>query len=222
MRYRLVLVLTLVPILAGTTRAGLFFGKKASKPDPAKRVPELIGLVKNDGDESKRAKAAEELRHYDPAAYPYIVAVLIDVLITDKKPSVRAEAAQSLGKIRPVSRDAGLALEQAVAKDPSMRVRLQARSALLQYHWAGYRTIKPDDVAGNQTKEPPLADPPGNSARGSTTGRLAPQPGQPSGPRLLPAGPPIAPAVRTITTREPPMAPQAPARAPEPKGPDLD
>lgn len=215
MRYRLVYVLILVPILAGTTRAGLFFGKKGSKPDPAKRIPELIGIVKNDGDESKRARAADELRQYDPAAYPYIVPILIDVLMTDKKPSVRAEAAQSLGKMRPVSRDVGVALEQAVAKDPSMRVRLQARSALLQYHWAGYRSIKPDDVAGNQTKEPPLAGPPGSPAGGNTTGSLAPQAGQPSGPRLLPAGPPIAPAVRT-TTQEPPMAP------PEPKGPDLN
>src|SRR5207302_3914603 len=107
-------------------------------------------LVKADKDESKRARAAEELRQYDPTMFRDIIPVLIDVLHNDKKPSVRAEAAQSLGKLRPVSQEAGLALEQALARDPSMRVRLQARSSLLGYHWAGYRN------AGKNVEPPPL------------------------------------------------------------------
>src|SRR5205085_8876672 len=113
-----------------------------------------------DGDENKRARAAEELRQYDPAAFPDIVPVLIDVLVNDKKPAVRAEAAQSLGKLRPVSQQAGQALEYALTKDPSMRVRLQARSALMQYHWSGYRSASKKDAPPPplESKEPPPAD----------------------------------------------------------------
>src|SRR5262249_56178097 len=49
------------------------------------------------------------------------------------------EAASSLSKIRPVSATAGQALEQAAAKDPAMRVRMQAWTSLRFYHLAGYR-----------------------------------------------------------------------------------
>ena len=38
-----------------------------------------------------------------------------------------------------------------------MRVRLQARSSLLQYHWSGYHSVRKEDLV-SQTKEPPLAD----------------------------------------------------------------
>ena len=90
-----------------------------TKPSPAERVPELIVIVKTDKDESKRAAAAEELRQYDPAANPDIVPVLIDVLMNDAKPAVRTEAAETLGKLRPVSQEAGWALEQAVESNHS-------------------------------------------------------------------------------------------------------
>jgi hypothetical protein len=77
---------------------------------------------------------------------------------------VRIEAVESLGKIRPVSQQAGWALEQVVDKDDSMRVRLRARSLLIQYHLAGYRSGKnpeaPPVPKGAKTDEPPLADPP--------------------------------------------------------------
>src|SRR5262245_58528340 len=119
--------LVLLPNLAGPTYAGIFFGKKNKKPSPAERVPELLAQVKTDGDESKRTAAAQELRQYDPGQFPMIVPVLIDVLHNDSKPGVRAEAAQSLGKMRPISQQAGMALDQALANDSSMRVRLQAR-----------------------------------------------------------------------------------------------
>ena len=140
MKCRLFLLLVLLPTLAAPASAGVFFGKKKKQPNPNDRVPELLVTVKTDGDENKRARAAEELRQFDAATHPEVVPILIDVLLNDKKPAVRAEAAQSLGKLRPVSQEAGQALEQALAKDPSMRVRLQARSALLQYHWSGYRS----------------------------------------------------------------------------------
>ncbi len=105
--------LVLIPLVAGPSLAGVLFGKRATKktPTPAERVPELLVQVKNDGDESKRTAAALELRQYDPVQFPAIMPVLVEALLTDKKPGVRAEAAQSLGKLRPISQQAGMALE---------------------------------------------------------------------------------------------------------------
>jgi hypothetical protein len=191
---RTLLILPLLAALPLSASAGIFFGKKATKPDPATRVPELIVIVKTDGDENKRAAAAEELRQYDPRTQHDIVPILIDVLLHDAKPSVRAEAAASLGKLRPISQEAGWALEQAVAKDPSMRVRLQARSALLMYHLAGYHSTKVEEPPTAQGKEPPTAPPappavkttttpPGRTPPPVTANRLVPMPV----PSLVPA-----------------------------------
>jgi hypothetical protein len=190
-------------LVAGPSSAGIIFGKKAKRaPTPAERVPELLALVKTDGDENKRAAAAQELRQYDPGQFPMIVPVLVDVLLTDKKPGVRAEAAQSLGKIRPISQQAGLALEQALTGDASMRVRLQARSSLLQYHWSGYHGTKKDELMP-QTKEPPLA----NEKAAPIISTTATPPGArtTSGYRT----PAPLPPMRT-TTQEPPLAPAVP------------
>src|SRR5262249_40877996 len=158
-RSRTLLVLLLLTATPALAPAGFIFGKKAPKPDPAVRVPELLGVVKADGDEDKRCAAAEELRQYDAEKFPDIIPVLVDVLEHDSKASVRAEAAQSLGKLRPVNQQAGAALEQAVAKDAAMRVRLQARSSLLLYYMAGYHSGKKDEVppVSPTGKEPPLA-----------------------------------------------------------------
>jgi hypothetical protein len=155
--WRLSLVLITAGALALPAPAGLLFGKK-TKPSPAERVPELIVIVKTDKDESKRAAAAEELRQYDPAAHPDIVPILIDVLMNDSKPSVRLEAAESLGKIRPVSQEAGWALEQAQEKDASWRVRARARYVLMTYHWAGYHAdpkMKDGPMIVNPKDQPP-------------------------------------------------------------------
>jgi hypothetical protein len=141
-----------------TASAGPIF-KHSPKPKPSERVPELLVQVKGDRDEHKRSLAAQELRQYDPVAFPEITAVLMDVLLSDPKPSVRGEAAQSLGKLRPVSQQVGWALEQVQAKDSSMWVRLQARTALLSYHWAGYRSKK-EEGPMLQSNEPPVAGAP--------------------------------------------------------------
>jgi hypothetical protein len=151
MFWRISLALVAVGALALPAPAGFLFGKK-TKPNPAERVPELIVIVKTDKDESKRAAAAEELRQYDPTANADIVPVLIDVLMNDPKPSVRMEAAESLGKLRPISQEAGWALEQAKDKDASMRVRAKARYELLGYYWAGYHSDP-------KTKDAPAANP---------------------------------------------------------------
>lgn len=157
MRYRWLLVLLLVPLLVPPSQAGIIFGRKKDRPEPKTRVPELIAALKDDKDADKRGKAAEELRNYDPAVFPEIVPALIGTLNGDAASGVRIEAAHSLSRLRPVSQTVGEALEQSVAKDSSMRVRLQSRNALLQYHWAGYRGKKTDVPPLNATTEPPLA-----------------------------------------------------------------
>jgi hypothetical protein len=217
MKNRLLLVLVLLPTLARPVHAGIIFGKKTTPPSPTERVPELVTQLKTDGDENKRAKAAEELRQYDPKTFPEIVPLLVDVLINDKKPAVRAEAAQSLGKLRPISQQAGLALEHALAKDSSMRVRLQARSSLLQYHWAGYRSSKKDEATSlPQTKEPPLASPgsfPPPIQTTTVTPRLTPQPLPPPIQRT-----PVLPTSRPLPNG--PAQPLPAGPAPLPKGPE--
>jgi hypothetical protein len=206
--------LVFLPALAGPGYAGIFFGKRNKKTTPAERVPELLAQAKSDGDESKRAAAAQELRQYDPGQFPMIVPVLVDVMLADSKPVVRAEAAQSLGKIRPISQQAGMALEQVLASDSSMRVRLQARSSLLQYHWSGYRSVRKDDLVP-QTKEPPLADDKSPPIISTTTlpprsGRIAPEPddGLRSMSGYHPVSPaPFPPVPSGATRNEPPLAP---------------
>jgi hypothetical protein len=166
-------------------------------------VPELVNILRTDKDEDHREHAAEELKQYDPGTFPEIVPALMEALRDDKKPTVRAEAASSLGKLRPVSDTVGQALENALSNDPSMRVRMQARSSLLQYHWAGYHSGKKPDTPPSLTgKEPPVADPgkypPAiNTSRSGTEGpRLSPVPA-PAGRYPTPPPPPIKPAPST-------------------------
>jgi hypothetical protein len=191
MTRRVTLALLLATALASSATAGIFFNRKPDKPSPADRVPELIKIVQTAGDEDKRLAAAGELRDYDTAQFPDIVPVLIDVLLNDQKPAVRAEAAQSLGKIRPISDQVGEALEQSLARDSAMRVKLQVRSALLQYRWSGWKepatkkddtpTARPKEPPPVQSKEPPLAPPP--------------EPTTPQRPRLTPMPNPAPPLV---------------------------
>lgn len=199
MRRRFLLTLLLLPCLAVAAQASVFGRKKDKVIDPKQRVPDLINTLKADKDADNRARAAEELRNYDAGTFPGVVPALIDALQHDAKPNVRLDAAQSLGKVRPVSQAAADALEQAQANDSSMRVRLQARTALLQYHWAGYKSGKKTDVPPltPSGKEPPLI---------STT------------------KPPVK--VQGPSTKEPPLAAPLPAPTPAKKpatteGPDL-
>jgi hypothetical protein len=235
-RRHLVLVLATLAALPVCASAGILF--KKTKPNPAERVPELIGILKTEKDEHKRVSAAEELRQYDANTYPEIILVLADVLLTDASSSVRSEAADSLSRLRPVSQSAGLALEQALAKDSSMKVRMQARYALLQYHWAGYHGMS-KDAPLIQTKEPPLAKegkpamqmPLKPQQTGAKFGETPPPPPAPPAdppvvPTKLPKGPVQAPLVPTDppVLKAPPLAPVETAPAPAPKGeqgPDL-
>jgi HEAT repeats len=241
MRWRIFLSLLLAAALAGPALAGLF-SKKPTKPSPTERVPELLSILKNDGDENKRQDAAEELRQYDLAIFPQIVPALIEALQNDAKPSVRSEAAQSLGKLRPVLQPVRLALEQARDKDSSMRVRFQARSSLLGLHWtSGWHGNTPEPPV--QSKEPPVADNKGKNAPpmiqtqppvqgpanlitpplpgpviGAQTQTQSPPPRPTPAPtnsgffRLMPSGP----AKATVKTTEPPLAPPLPTPTPPP------
>jgi hypothetical protein len=212
----------LLPVsLALPAPAGIIFGKQKHKP--TERVPQLIAAVKTETDESKRESAAKELRDYDAAAFPEIVPVLIDVLQHDAKAGVRAEAAGSLSKLRPVSQEAGWALEQAL-KDHSIRVRWQARTAILNYRLAGYRS------------EPTAAESPAAPARPANpaVARRVVIPPVPRTESVIASGetapPPLAqPLPRTSTARpqpiltpsETPKLQKPPAAPSSDQGPDL-
>ena len=159
---RLLLIVTVLVATAAPGWAGIIFNRKP-KPQLTERVAQLIVQLKTDQDDRRRAAAAEELRNFDGAAYPEIVNALVEAAMGDAKPNVRAEAVQSLGRIRPISQRAGWALEQIVASDSAVRVQVQARSALLAYRMSGYRSSKdgepPIEGKSLKTEEPPLAEP---------------------------------------------------------------
>jgi hypothetical protein len=175
------------------------FGRK-TKPNPAERVPELLIQLKSGQDESRRSAAAEELREYDPKGFPEILTGLIDALGRDASPSVRAEAAASLAKIRPISQKAGYALEQAVSNDGSMRVRLAARQALWHYHLVGYRSGQPAEPQTNDKADATVSAPPGPSTPASAAQRPTTS-----------AKPGRAASVPFRETPEPPLADPFPA-----------
>jgi hypothetical protein len=228
---RLLLSVLLPLIFTLPASAGILFGKH-SKQNPAERVPQLIVVVKTDQDQDKRANAAKELREFDPAAFPELVPVLIDVLQHDPKASVRAEAAQSLGKLRPISQEAGWALEQAT-HDSALRVRWQARNSLMSYRIAGYRSPpKAEEI----TPKPPVANSNGTSwipflsQLKRTTGSPSPKTGPvltggETPPPPLADPPPAAPKPKAATptpTLLPTPTPklQKPPAVPD-QGPDL-
>ena len=154
-----ILIITL--LLAAFTsegRAGPF--KRPNKPDPAEHVPDLIKTLKNDPNERKRAEAAEELREYDLRTFPDIMPTLIEALANDGSASVRYDAVNSIGKLRPISQQGGYAIEQAAANDSSIRVRAAAKAHLV--YWISVNGFRPGRVPENklnQTEEPPLAQP---------------------------------------------------------------
>jgi hypothetical protein len=235
MKSRLLLLLLLLPVIAGPARAGIIFGRKpAPKPSPAEYVPQLIAQVRTDGDENKRAAAIGELRQFDPAQYPDLIPTLIDALHNDKKPYVRAEAAQTLGKLRPLQPQIAAALEQSLAKDWSMRVRLQARSALIQYHWSGVHGAKKDEPPPvltapprgphGQTQEPPLAEPEGKAPPVMPPSVAPPAPAPAPPPPAPVPTPSPEPAPPTGGVKPLPVGPSVPATPqpkPEEKGPEL-
>jgi hypothetical protein len=167
MRSAIFAFLGLAAVFHTPVQGGIFPLQK-DKGDKSEQVMKLINQL-GDGDAGKRARAAEELRDFDAAEHPEIVIVLIEALKKDPSTSVRREAAQSLGRIKPTSVDALKALEEASDKDISSLVRLQARTARI-----GYR-IKEPKPAASEKPSAKKANEPDNT-------RIAPvsMPAQPS------------------------------------------
>jgi hypothetical protein len=201
--------------------AGIFSIFKRDKttpaPAPVPRVPELVQILRSDANDGKRASAAVELRQYDPKAYPEIVPALLEALQRDAKPEVRSEAAESLGRLRPVTPEVGQALEHAAAADAAPRVRSQAQAALKQYQKSGYRpTARIDGPALTppsgtaRTVEPPLADQPATPAPAprQTPAVARPMPSAPPRPPLVPADAPrLEPAPPPLESNGPALTP---------------
>jgi HEAT repeats len=200
--------------LPGTISAGIF--SKKTKPNPAERVPTLIATLRVDADERKRSSAAEELKQYDPAMFPEIIPTLAEAAQHDSKSGVRLEAIQSLAKLRPITQRAGAAIEQAT-HDDSMRVRMQARTLLWQYHLAGYKASKTPDItipSGTiHTEEPPLAV---QQELPSVSTFQKPVPTAPTVGYVSPATPPSAPQSNLwgATTMNPNPLPAQPKAVP--------
>jgi HEAT repeats len=119
----------------------------------AERVGQLLTILRSDLNEDNRVHAAEELGRVDGSKYPEIVPLLIEALKSDPKPAVRAEIVDSLAKIRPLTKEAGKALDQA-KEDGSFKVRWHARTAARVYHTAGFPE-QDKKIAGVPAKQTP-------------------------------------------------------------------
>lgn len=203
---------------AGPAPAGFGIFSRKAKIDPAEHVPALIMQLKTDKDDAKRSAAAEELRNFDPKAFPEMMTVLADALLKDSSATVRSEAASTIVKLRPITQQAGYALEQAAANDPSMRVRMAARQSLWQYNLLGYRSTKPvADVVAAAAPVAPLSAKTYVSAK-PRGGKESPEPPLADSPTLQSVAPPkllTPPAGKSASVKP------LPTNAPEPKGPSL-
>lgn len=229
MRNRL-LVLIVALSVAAPSNAGLF--KRTAKPDPTVHVPALLETLKSDKDEKARVAAAGELDEYDAKAFPDILPALMDALANDPSTSVRSRAAESIGKVRPITAAAGYALERAASDDKNFGVRVSARTALLKYKVLGHMPGTKIEGGLAQSAEPPLASGPViKDLSSGTVLRPTPAPvpteGPVPAPVLLPVPSPkplegvsAAPKPAEVQTDEPPLAsPPAPTLTGTPKGP---
>jgi hypothetical protein len=212
-------VIALLLLDLASVQAGLFDRKgKPPSPPPAnpsadaepspraiERVLTIVNSLQTDKRSGKRADAAEALHDFDAMLFPEIVPALVQAALQDPDSSVRREAVQSLGRIRPTSREAAQALEQAT-KDDSYLVRLQARRSRL-----GYKVFEPPPPAppeGGQVIRVPPAGP---------DGRLTPVP-IPSVPNSAEAKEPQAPPPPVIDAQPPQRPMPVLLSKPQPKG----
>jgi hypothetical protein len=198
------------------------FRKVPPPPPPAERVGQLVGIIKGDPDERKRAQAAKELSDFDTKAFPEIVPVLAEAAQNDLRAGVRAEAVSSLVRVRPVSPLAGQAIEHAAAKDENWRNKMSAQAALVRYRLAGYspsaarNEVKPPTppAVANQSQEPPLADRPPIIYH-DQFGRVIPAPKNAPG-TFVPGPNPVAgtPTSNPYSKMQTPFSPIAPVNSP--------
>ena len=195
-----------VPASAGPFR-------RSPKPDPAVQVPALLETLKNDKDDRARARAASALDEFDGKAFPDILPALSTALATDPSPSVREDAAVAIAKIRPITPQAGYALEQALATDKSVMVKVSVRRALVVYRFLGYFGGSRGDLS-EQSSEPPLAS--GTPiGPGKTVLRPTPTPAPFSPTLVVPTPTPVGPKPTPGQSTEPPVVPDAPTRVVE-------
>jgi HEAT repeats len=147
------------PVLARGDGRGLFY--RNTQIDPA-RVRQLAEIIRSDPDEKRRKAAIAELCEADPRVHPDVIPALIAALRKDVA-TVRAAAAEAIGRFSTVFPLAGAALETAAESDASQVVRDAAQQSLWEYHLNGYRSGKVADATIRQTAEPPIAKP--NRAR---------------------------------------------------------
>ena len=205
-------------------RLGIFRKKKEDPPTPpktpgatqpeappAKPANPAIATLKTDRDEKDRAAAAVALRLADPRTDPDVLPSLMMSLQQDPSPTVRATVAETIGKLKPISAEAGATLEGVLVGDPSEAVRKAAQAALWQYHLNGYRSSAAN-AATPQTAEPPLAKP--KSIPAMTPSPMVPKNTTVSAPVTTPATQPVARPISTGIGRgaiypqtiEPPLA----------------
>lgn len=151
----LVLVLGSLPAAAPAVEMPALFGRK--RPDTT-RVRFLAELLRTETDEKKCKAAVAELADADPRAHPDVIPALIAAMKKDAA-TVRAAAAEVIGKFKTTFPLAGSALEKAAETDPDPAVRSAAKQALWDYHLNGYRSTKGVETASTQTAEPPIAAP---------------------------------------------------------------
>jgi hypothetical protein len=137
------MVAVLVAAAAPAPATNLFSGRK-NNITPEQRVDQLLMQAQTATETYKRCDAIEELRDFNTTTFPQIVPILVDILHQDKNPSVRAEAARSLGRLRPLTKMAGDALSEAASKDSALRVRWQARTSLAVFNVAGWKSSNHD------------------------------------------------------------------------------
>lgn len=197
---------------------GLGLFKRKPKAEPGAQVKSLLDTLQSDTDEQKRLAAAIGLRNADPRTDAEVIPTLIGSLQRDPSPAVRSQAAETLGRLKPVYQHAGLALETAAQSDPAAAVREAAKAALWQYHLAGYRSLPVNPQVVPQTAEPPIA-----------ALRSAPSAGSPQRLNAIP-NPGSVPAFRPISigmgktatfqqTVEPPLNRDLAERIPQPPSP---
>jgi hypothetical protein len=198
-------------------RLGIFRKKKEDPPaaqqQPQQQPPQAETL-RADPDEAKRKAAATELAEFDPRREPDLIPALTGSLGKDPSPAVRAEVAAVLGKIKPVTQQGGVALEQTLGNDPSADVRKAAQQALWEYHLNGYRSAGANP-AYPQTGEPPLAQakPPATAEEPEKPKLDVPPLPKPDGkPPAVPTftPPPTAAPAVSVPTFTPPTAPTPP------------
>jgi hypothetical protein len=145
----------------------------------------------------------------DAKHVPEVLPVMVASLKQDPSAAVRATVAESIGKLKPVSPNAGVVLEAAAANDPNEGVRKAAQNSLWAYQANGYR---PQNVtAVVPTAEPPKAAPKRMSPA-ATTKQITSSAPAASTPLGVPSGVNRGPTFGE--TGEPPLAKSRPAVKP--------